>query len=92
MKLRVKHVTKEITIAEVIEQIFNLIYVEDIPDYFLSDKEIVMQKIDSAICTVLDYDDNILLEGIFEEEDINRLKEKVFNIMYSIVKADKECE
>ena len=93
MKLRVKHVINEVTIAEVIEQIFQDTFIENLPRIFYENiNGVAMSNIDSAIKYVLGYDDDIDLEALYEKNDIDVVRSKVYNIMYSIVAADEECE
>ena len=93
MKLRVKHVINEVTIAEVIKQIFQDTYIENLPRFFYDNANgVAINIIDGAIKYVLGYDDDIDLEALYEKSDIDVVKNKVYDIMYSIVKADKECE
>jgi len=92
MKLRVKHITDEITVAEVIEQIFEETFAEDLSKVFYYDKETAMNNIDSSIKYVLGYDDNIDLNYIYEKSDLDEIRNKAYDIMRFIVNADKESE
>ena len=92
MKLRVKHVINEITIAEVIEQIFKDTFIEDFPRVFYYDKDTAMSNINSAIKYVLGYDDDIDLDALYEKSDLDIVRNKVYDIIYSIIETDKECE
>ena len=51
-----------------------------------------MNIIDCAIKDALGYDDDIDLEALYEKSDLEIVRSKAYNIMYSIVIADKECE
>ena len=93
MKLRVKHVINEITIAEVIQRIYELSYVENFQKFFYENiNGVAMNIIDEAIKDALGYDDDIDLNALYEKSDLDKVRNKVYDIMYSIVKADKECE
>lgn len=92
MKLRVKHNTNEILIAEVIEQIFKDTYIEDFPKVFYYDEGVAKNNIESAIKYVLGYDDDADLNYVYEKEDLDTVRNKVLDIMYSITQADKESE
>ena len=93
MELRVKHATKKITIAEIIEEIFeSASYLDDLMHDFLSNRSIAIKIIDNNIKYILGYDDDVILDETFVKADIDRLRGKVFDIMYSIAEADKESE
>ena len=93
MKLRVKHIINEVTIAEVIAQIFRDTYIKNLPRFFYDNVNgVAMNIIDCAIKDALGYDDDIDLEALYEKSDLEIVRSKAYNIMYSIVAADKECE
>jgi hypothetical protein len=92
MKLGVKNVVHEITIAEVIKQVFEILYIEEIPKIFYCKKEVAMREIDRAIEEVLGYDDGVNLDNLYEKSDLDVVRNKVYDIMHSIAKTDEESE